>query len=392
MNDLARHWRLDPAVTFLNHGSFGACPAAVLDEQQRLRDRLEAHPVRFMMDEVEPLLAAAREELARFLGADADGLAFVTNATMGVNAVVRSLEFKPGDELVATDHGYNACNNAFHYVASRSGAKVVIAKLPWPVASSDDVVAALLAVVTPRTRLVMIDHITSPTAIILPVTRIVRELAARGIDTLVDGAHAPGMVPLDLKTIGAAYYTGNCHKWLCAPKGAAFLHVRADRRELIRPTSISHGANAGLEGRSRYRVDFDWPGTFDPTAALCVPHAIRFVGSLLPGGWAAVMEHNHRLALEGRDIVAAALGVRPPAPDAMLGSMAALPIRDAAGPPPPSPFGTEATQMKLYERHRIEVPIMGFPAWPRRLLRISAQLYNERSHYRTLADALRSIW
>jgi isopenicillin-N epimerase len=379
---LSSHWRLDPAVVFLNHGSFGACPAAVLDEQARLRSLIEAQPVRFLHRELGDRIAAALVDLARFLNADAADLAFVTNAT---TAVVRSLDFKSGDELLATNHGYNACNNTLRYVAAKGGAKVVIADLPFPIASADDAVRAVMAAVTDRTRLVLLDHITSPTAIILPVERLVRELAARGIDTLVDGAHAPGMLPLDLNSLGAAYYTGNCHKWLCAPKGAAFLWVRKDRQERIHPTVISHGANATLAGRTRFRVEFDWLGTHDPTPALCVPTAIRTMAALVPGGWPEIMKRNHALALEGRDILAKALNVAAPAPDSMIGSMAALRVSDA--PKPLDLLGVDELQYRLLDRG-IEVPVVHFPAYPTRWIRISAQLYNLPDHYRRLASAL----
>src|SRR5438445_7019259 len=242
-SDLARFWTLDSAVAFLNHGSFGACPSPVLEAQQRLRERLERQPARFFVRDLEPLLADARSALAAFLGAAPEGLVFVPNATTGVNAVLRSLAVAPGDQLLVTDHAYNACRNALDFVAAAARAEVVVVPVPFPLASADAVVEAVVARATPRTRLALLDHVTSPTGLVYPIERLVRELAGRGIDALVDGAHAPGMVPLDLRALGAAYYTGNCHKWLCAPKGAAFLHVRSDRQTGVRPVVISHGPN-----------------------------------------------------------------------------------------------------------------------------------------------------
>jgi isopenicillin-N epimerase len=387
VSDLAARWALDPEVVFLNHGSFGACPREVLAHQAALRAEMEAEPVRFLSRELDDRLDAAREALADFLGADADDLAFVTNATSGVNAVVRSLPLAAGDELLITDHAYNACRNALEFVAARSGARVVVAAVPFPVASADSVVEAVLARVTPRTRLALLDHVTSPTGLVLPIERLIALLAERGIDVLVDGAHAPGMVPLNLATLGATYYSGNCHKWLCAPKGSAFLWVRRDRQADVRPLTISHGANRPKPGRSRFRVEFDWTGTSDPTAWLTVPKAIAYVGALLPGGWPAVMARNRALALEARRPLCAAAGTALPCPDDMIGSLASVILPDG----PPAEIGwrrPDPLQRRLFEAWGIEVPVMSWPAPPRRLVRVSAQLYNTDDDVARLAAAL----
>jgi isopenicillin-N epimerase len=386
-DDLARHWTLDPEIDFLNHGSFGACPRPVLEAQAELRARMERNPVRFLARELEGLFDEARSALGAFVGADADDLAFVPNATSGVNTVIRSLLLQPGDELLTTDHAYNACNNALRW-HERRGVKVAVARVPWPIAGPEQVVEAVLGAVTPRTRLVLLDHVTSPTGLVFPVQEMVRRLDERGIDTLVDAAHAPGMLPLNLRELGAAYYTGNCHKWLCAPKGAAFLYVRRDRQAGIRPLTISHGANAQRPERSRFRLEFDWTGTDDPTAFLCIPHAIRFLGALLPGGWPELMRRNHDLALRGRALLCTALAVAPPAPDEMLGSLASVPLPDYEGPPLRGAWW-HPLQKALLEQHRIEVPVMVFPALPRQLVRISAQAYNSEGQFTRLASALR---
>lgn len=385
----ARLWPLDPRVVFLNHGSFGACPHAVIEAQQRLRDRMEAEPVRFLYRELEGLLDVTRATLAAFVGAHADDLAFVPNATSGVNTVLRSLAFAPGEELLTTDHAYNACRNALELVTGRSGARVVVAPVPFPIDSPDRVVEAVVGRVTPRTRLALLDHVTSPTGIVFPIARLVSELAARGVDALVDGAHAPGMVALDLDALGAAYYTGNCHKWICAPKGAAFLHVRRDRQGEIRPLTISHGANSSRTDRSRFRLEFDWTGTNDPTAYLCVPEAIRYMGSLLPGGWPALMAHNRATALGAREILGKALGVAPPCPEEMIGSLAAVPLPSA--PPVTGPRGADPVQAALFERFGIEVLAFTWPAFATRILRVSAQLYNTAADYERLAEALADL-
>ena len=304
-----------------------------------------------------------------------------------MNAVVRSLAFAAGDELPTTDHAYNACRNALDFAAARSGARVVVAAVPFPVASPDAVLEAVLARVTPRTRLALLDHVTSPTGLVLPIERLIAALAARDIEVLVDGAHAPGMVPLNLATLGATYYGGNCHKWLCAPKGSAFLWVRRDRQADVRPLTISHGANMPRPGRSRFRVEFDWTGTSDPTAWMTVPRAIAYVGALLPGGWPAVMARNRALALEARRRVCAAAGTPAPCPDAMLGSLASVVLPDG----PTAEIGwrrPDPLQRRLFEAWGIEVPVMSWPAPPRRLVRVSAQLYNTGDDFARLADAL----
>ena len=392
MDDFRRHWALDPSVKFLNHGSFGATPRRALEYQQFLRERMERQPVQFFVRDLEPMLDEARVSLGGFLGADPDDLAFITNATMGVNAVLRWLPLRAGDELLTTSHEYNACANALHAVADPVGARVVVADVPFPLASPEEVTEAVLAKVAAHTRLALVDHVTSQTGLVFPIKDIVRELNARGVDTLVDGAHGPGMLPLDLRAIGAAYYTGNLHKWVCAPKGAAFLHVRRDRQGSSRPLSISHGANSPRSDRSRFRLEADWIGTCDPTPWLCVPEVIRFLAELMPGGWEALRAHNYALARKGRDILCAALDTPPPAPDAMLGTLASVPLPDFTldAPDAAQMFLGDPLQTELWEKHRIEVPVIPWGPF-QRIVRISAQLYNSVEEYEALAAALTKI-
>jgi isopenicillin-N epimerase len=409
----AAAWTLEPDVLFLNHGSFGACPRVVLEAQRAWRDRLEAQPVRFLARELEPALDDARAALGAFLGADPDDLAFVPNATHGVNTVLRSIRFGPGDELLTDDHEYNASANALRAAAERDGADLVVAHVPFPLDGPEAVLAALLAAVTPRTRLALISHVTSPTAVIFPIAEAAAALAARGVEVLVDGAHAPGMVLLDIRALGAAgvtYYTGNGHKWLCAPKGSGFLWVRRDRQPAIRPLAISHGANSPRRDRSRFRLEFDWTGTADPTAYLAIPAAIETMGALLPGGWPALMAANHAAAVEGRRVIVERLRVPVPAPASMLGSMASI-LLPAAAPAAPGRSGARARglsaldddplQAELHDGWRIEVPIQPWPpAWADdgpdpardgRLVRISAQAYVPPGAWATLAEALAEV-
>jgi isopenicillin-N epimerase len=379
-------WPLDPAVSYLNHGSFGACPAAVLERQAELRTELEREPVDFLWRRLPARLSEARSALGAFLRADPDDLAFVPNATAGVNAVLRSLEFRAGDELLTTSHVYPACRKAMEFVASRAGARVVVATVPFPVAGEDDIVAPLLDAVTSRTRLVLLDHVTSPTALVFPVERLVAALKERGVETLVDGAHAPGMVPLDLDRLEAAYYTGNAHKWLCAPKGAAFLHVRRDLQKAIHPTVISHGYSTDTGGAS-FRAEFDWTGTADPTPLLCIGDAIDYVGSLLPGGWPEVMTANRVLALEARTLLCDALGVTVPAPASMVGSIASIPL-PAAAPGSPAEHLSHEGLMNRFRERGVETWLYPWPCAGGRLIRVSSQLYNARDEYVRLAALL----
>jgi isopenicillin-N epimerase len=236
---------------------------------------------------------------------------------------------------------------------------------------------------------VLLDHVTSATGVIFPVESLVPTLQGRGIDVLVDGAHAPGMVPVDVQALGAAYYTGNCHKWLCAPKGAAFLHVRRDRQEGLRPLVISHGANSLRTDRSRFRLEHDWTGTRDPSAFLCVGRAIDVVGGLVPGGWDEVRERNHALACRARALVCEALGVAPPCPESMLGALATVELPEHPGWPLPGPRDLDPLQDALFTGYRIEVPVYGWPVADRRWIRMSPHLHNSEAQYRLLADALR---
>jgi len=390
----AHLWPLDPAVVFLNHGSFGACPSGVLEVQRALRDRMERQPVLFHWRELEGLLDESRAALARFIGADANDVAFVPNATAGVNAVLRSLDFRPGDELLTTNHDYGACRVALDYVAGRTGAHTLTAQVPFPLESEEQVVDAVLQRVSDRTRLVMVSHVTSPTGLIWPVERIVAHLHSLGIDTLVDGAHAPGMIDLQIDQLGAAYYTGNCHKWMCAPKGAGFLHVRRDRQHLIRPTIISHGGGSARANRSRFFMEFDWTGTADPTPYLCVPAAIRFIETIMPGGLPGLREHNRALAVEARRMLCQTLNISSPSPDAMIGSMAAVPLpndpedTELVRPTRPMLSPIPRWQDDLWHEHRIEVPVIPWPAAPKLLLRVSAQAYNALPEYEELCAAL----
>ena len=373
-------WSLDPSVKYLNHGSYGACPVAVLQKQELLRQELEREPTAFFGPTFDSRLNTCREALATFVGADAQDIVFVPNASTGVNAVLRSLRFEPGDELLATNVTY--CRKALDFVAARSGARTVIAELPFPLRNDGEIVTAVLSNVSSRTKLALLDHVTSSTGVITPVEPLVQELRNKGIDVLVDGAHAPGMIPLSLANLGAAYYTGNAHKWLCAPKGAAFLHVRRDRHSRLHPTVISHGFGGGLH------AEFDWTGTCDPTPWLCIPEVIRYLDGLVTGGWKEIMSRNHDLAVAARSHLLKVLGTELSCPDSMIGSMAAvlLPVAEEGS----IASCMDVDQLSALFRQR------GISAWfslqspPR--VRISAQLYNDIEEFETLGNLICDVF
>ena len=381
-----RDWALDPDVVHLNHGSFGAMPLTVRAEQDRWRRRIEANPSRFFRVEYQDAVDEAREVLAGFVDAHASSLVFVPNATTAINGVLSSLELRAGDEVIVTSHVYNAARNAVDHAAACADATVKTAS--WPLRTSGrEAVDAVLARVSDRTRLVVAEHVTSPTAQVVPVAELVSELAAREVDVLIDGAHAPGMLDLNLEQLGAAYYVGCCHKWMCAPRGSAFLCARDDRRDGLHPPVVSHGYN-DQSSRSQFHALFDWCGSDDPSAWLSVPSAIDTVGGSSPDGWSAVRARNHELAVEGREILADALGCEPPCRPELLGSMFALPLSDETGEPPPGP---NRRQEQLFAEHEIVVSVMSWPAWPSQLLRVSAHAYTRRTDFERLSEALSSM-
>jgi len=375
-------WALDPNCIYLNHGAFGACPRPVLEHQTELREKFEQNPTGWIMHELEALLDQARDRLAQFLGANPSDLALIPNATTGVNTVLRSLPFAPGDQLLTTNHEYNACRNALEFVAHRSGANIRVVSIPFPPENEQDISDRILAAVTSKTRLVLVDHIASMTGLIFPIQTLGRALKTQGIELLVDGAHAPGQIPLNLEELEVTYYTGNCHKWLLTPKSAAFLYVKPERQDLIRPLSISHGANSSRSDRSRFHLEFDWTGTQDPTPYLCIPTAIDFIDTQFPGGWPALMAHNHHQILNAKNRLCEALNLTCTIPESLIGSMVSLPLPEG----PATPLYNHLSQ-----HCHLEVAIMPFPHAPHRLLRMCAQVYNTETDYQKLAIALPSI-
>ena len=383
-------WSLSPDVYHLNHGSFGAVPIEVQEKQIEWRSRWEANPTRFVYSELNDGLEESRTALAGFVGASLDGLAFVRNASLGVAAVARSIEphLEPGDEIVTTRHDYNAVRQTLEFTAARREATVRVVEVPFPIDSQGTVTRLVLDAVTKRTKLVVVDHITSPTGLIFPVEAIVSALEP-DIPVLVDGAHGPGQVPLDVASLGASWYTGNLHKWVCAPKGAAFLSTREDHIGETVPTVISHAWNApALAGPGRYRALFDWTGTDDFTPWLVIPDVLTIVGNLEDGGWSAVMKRNHELALAARDMVCALLDIPHPAPDEMIGSMPGIPLGKDGGDDQ-GVMISPLNQQLLDDG--FETLVSFWPRWPDQVLRLSAHLYNTLDQYAALTWHLNGL-
>lgn len=367
-------WPLEPDMIFLNHGSYGATPHDVLAVQREIRDRLEAQPCRFVNREAPRAIRAAARELADFLGALPKDLAFVENTTAGTNAVIASIDWREGDEVVVTDHVYNAVRNTLLHHLESAGARLTVVPIGLPVSNSAAIAADVVGAISERTRLVCIDHVASVSGVVFPVAEIAAGAANKGVDTLVDGAHAPGMLDLDVPATGAAYYVGNCHKWLCAPKGAAFIWARQDKQDGLHPTVISHDLGKG------FTAEFDKIGTRDASAWLAVPAALAFHEQQ---GGQALRQRNRAVAVEAAERLAARFGTRTGAPPAMFGSLATveLPGRLAADRPT-----AEALKAALWERHRAEVHIMPFAGalW----LRLSVQAYNDLDECLAIAPML----
>ncbi len=380
---------LDPGIRFLNHGSFGACPGEVFDAYQRWQRELEANPVAFLGRRSGELQRSARQALAALLNAPADDLAFVPNASTGVNVVARSLRLAPGDEVLATDHEYGACDATWRWACAQQGAQYRRVALPLPY-RADEVLPRLMAAVTPRTRVIFASHITSTTALTLPVAELCAAARERGITTVIDGAHAPGQIDLDLAAIDPDFYTGNCHKWLCAPKGSAFLYVRRDRQGDIQAPVISWGYVADEEGGATAHDTYTghsglerrllWQGTRDIAAYLAVPAAIDFQRR---HGWPAWRERCHAMACATRARVLAASGLPLPAPDAAHAQMVIIPVA--------LPAGWDAAGLHAWLRtaHRIEVPVTKHDSHT--FVRLSVQAYNGPDEMDALVGALLSL-
>jgi isopenicillin-N epimerase len=378
--EIRKRWLLDEHVAFLNHGSFGACPRDVLVAQSEWRTKMETQLVKFITVDAHPAMLDASTKLAEFVNAKESDIVFVDNATTAVNAVVRSImwKFKPGDELFTTTHVYNAMRKSLHYAADVTGAKVIEGVVPFPIKSADEVVEVVKNGITDKTKFAIIDHVTSPTALVYPIERIIPLFKERGIPVMIDGAHALGMLPLDMEKYGADFYTGNCHKWLYAPKGSAFLYVDPKHQKEIHPTNISHNY------LTTFKSEFDWVGTHDPTAWLSVSAAIAFIKEI---GVDKMRSYGHNLALDARKMLSRSWGSNLVAPEDMIGMLATIEL-------PGNPAHDDKRVLNLHDRLRdefhVEIPVIEMNGHT--YVRISCQVYNSMDEYEQLDTAIRKIF
>lgn len=412
---VASNWQLDPDLVFLNHGSFGACPTSVIRAQQSMRDRIEREPVRFYCSDLFDLTDRSRRAISTVVGGRPEDYVFLPNATHAVATIMDNAvtgiglaggkPLGPGDEILINSHEYPACQNIIRRAAARTGASVVCADLPWldapePV-HTDQLFEIVMSKVTDRTRLCMFSLITSPTGLVMPAKRLVHALRERGVATLLDAAHGPGAVDFDIDDIGADFTTSNCHKWLCAPKGSALLHVQAEHQTGFRPLALSNFANAaeGTKDRSKFNLEFDYVGTDDPTARLAIADSVELVPVAAGRSWTEITAHNHDLVLRGRDALLGRLGTHTPTADDVIGPLATVPLPDV----PVDKLEVVASRPTIYanslqdalvERHGVQVPVwvpssyLGKPFDGKRYIRLSAQVYNTIEQYEYLAEAL----
>jgi isopenicillin-N epimerase len=381
-SNLRELFLLDPSIHFLNHGSFGACPIPVFNAYQEWQRRLERQPVRFLGREINQLNLQARTALASYLNTSASNLVFVPNVTHGVNIISRSLEFGPGDEVLTTDQEYGACDYTWEFICKKTGAAYVRQPIHIPLKSADEIVERFWQGVTPRTRLIYISHITSPTAMQLPVETLCTRARQAGILTLVDGAHTPGQIPLDLTAIDADFYTGNCHKWMLSPKGAGFLYVKEEIQELVEPLVVSWGyhATSSTTTGSRFLDAFAWSGTQDPAAYLSVPAAIQFMQE---NDWDQVRQNCHKLLRSAIQNICNLVKQEPlyPLDSDFYHQMAIAPL--------PPLTDIVSLQKQLYEKYRVEVPLIDWNG--HKFVRISVQGYNTPADLKALTNGLEEI-
>ncbi len=380
MKNIAEHFLLDPEIIFLNHGSFGATPIPVLQKYQFWQGELEKQPVKFIVRHLLDHLKQAREILGEYLNANADDLVFVPNATFGVNIIARSINLKPGDEILTSDHEYGACDNVWSFMSQKTGAAYIHQPVPLPITSLEEIAEYFWQGVTPRTKVIFLSHITSPTALRMPVEKICKRARQAGIITVIDGAHTPGQIPLDLEAIEADFYVGNCHKWMLGPKGSGFLYARRELQHLVEPLVVSWGwgENSPYTTGSDFLDSLEWWGTKDPSAYLAVPAAIQFIQEY---DWDAIQQECHTILEQAVHSISDITGLEPvyPVRSDLFNQMAVIPLPHIAN--------LSSLQAKLYSDFRIEIPCIQWK--DRQFVRVSIQGYNDWSDMEALLVALK---
>ncbi len=371
----------------LNNGSYGLTPEVVGAAQRELQRRLEADPVRFFKSDMEFYADDARRALAEFVHVDPENLALVSNGTFAVATVLNNLDLQPGDEILITDHEYMATMNELGKICRQTGAVVKIAPVPFPDVTAESVIESVVGAMNEKTKVVLVSHIASASAIVMPVQEIVDAAKERGIDSFLDGAHTPGQLDLDIGKLDPTWYAASCHKWLATPKGTGFIYTSPNRQRGFKPMVLSCREHEKRDDRRSYLCDFDYVGTNDYTGNLVIPVSIAHMGAQLPGGWDELRSRNHDLVIKGAKLICDAIGIEQRVPESMIGTMVSIPL---PGKCEPGELMGEALWDRLYLNHGIQVPIWDLPGVHARVMRVSAQLYNTIEDYEALASALKA--
>lgn len=387
-SSLAENWALDASIVYLNHGSFGATPKRVLEKQAAIQKLCEYEAIDFFVEKLQGLVDESKQYLAEFVGTDTNNIVFVNNTTEGVNTILNSITTHAGDEWLITNHNYGACINALKHYAKRNSCKVNIANIPYPVFSPQEIIDSVCNAITPNTKLALIDYVTSASAIIFPVKEIIQLLKAKGIKVLIDAAHAPGMIDFNIEKLQPDFFVANCHKWICSPKGSAFMYVAPEHQSQIFPLVISHFNDSALGSKAHWANQFMFSGTRDYSAFISVKDALQIMPEIAETDWDGIRARNHELVWLAANKIAGVFGLELPCKEEMVGTICNIPMPD--GQKPERSFNTNTRLKKdLMEKYRIEVPIFIFPNAPKQWLRISAQLYNSMEQYDYLINCLK---
>ncbi len=388
-SSFSQYWNLRKDIVFLNHGSFGANPKFITEKQKEYIDLLESEPVDFSVRQWYPLYYDNKKALAEFAGTSEHNIYLVPNTTIGINHILHNMNDSE-KQWLTTNHGYGACLHAFNKIGERKGNEITKVNIPFPLHDESQILEAIQHGIGPRTSIAMIDYISSATGIVFPIKKIIDLLHSKDIRVIVDASHAPGMVDFVLDELGADYFVANCHKWICSPKGSAFVYVHPKHQKEYKPVFYSFYNDWDIDREAHWSNQFIWEGTKDYSAYLCIKDALEYLPSLVSGGWDEIKQRNKSLALEGATLLAEKLEVELPVPKSMLGNIVTIPLWDDKIPSINFNYYTEVKNI-LYDQYKIEVPCFFFPQAPKQYFRISAQLYNSIEQYAYLADSLLKI-